>query len=97
MPSSKKLNIKINWAVQQSTDLSAVWYEAKVPQLIWTYVVDVGVENEDCYTCFLLFDDLETYQEVRLTAKEFRTKAQAMRYCEEHLHRFLLKLKKFTL
>ena len=97
MTTSKKLNLKIKWSVQQSADLSATWYEARVPRLIWTYVVDVGVEDESCYTCFLLFDNEVTFQEVRLTTKEFKTKAQAMRYCEEHLHRFLLKVKKFFL
>jgi hypothetical protein len=97
MPASKKLNIKIKWTVQQSADLSASWYEARVPRLIWTYVVDAGVEDENRYTCFLLFDEEVTFQEVRLTTKEFKTKAQAMRHCEEHLHRFLLKVKKFFL
>ena len=97
MPASKKLNIKIKWVVKQSTDLSAVWYEAKVPQLDWTYVVDIGVTEPEKYTCFLLFDTMPTFQEIRLTLEEFDKREQATAYCEKHLHKTLLKFKKFFL
>ena len=95
MPASKKLNIKIKWSAQQSADLSAIWYEAKVPQLDWTYVVDMGITEPEKYTCFILFENTPTFQEVRLSGKEFNTKKEAMVCCEKHLHRILLKLKKF--
>lgn len=95
--SAKKLNVKINWSTQQYKELESVWYEAKVPQIDWTYVVDYSPTDPTKYTCFLLFDSTASFQEVRLTKKEYKRKEQAMVFCEKHLHKFLLKLKKFFL
>lgn len=83
---------KLKWKELHCDDLSASWLEAIVKPLQWTYVIDEGIAD-GLYSCFL-FMDQKTCEEIRITSKNFKTIEKAQEFCEKHLEKTYLNLKK---
>jgi hypothetical protein len=84
--------VRLNWEKKATKPRSSFWFEALVPQLGWTYIVDKGVVDPKKYTCFMCIDCV-VYTESRITSHEFKTLLQAQTFCERHLLEIFSKLK----
>lgn len=84
----------MNWKQIKNLDMLPSWYEAKVPELNWVYIVDHGVKDQTSYTCFLKVSVSPWQDEARITKKEFKTAKSAKLFCETHLQRVFSTLKK---
>jgi hypothetical protein len=73
---------RLKWKSKKCKDLSAIWLEAEVKGLGWTYIIDDGLNIQE-FMCFLT---ITPYQEENcLTRKQFKTLEQAKAFCENHL------------
>ncbi len=76
------MKTKLKWKPKKCRDLSAIWLEAEIKTLGWTYIIDDGLNIQD-YMCFLTITPYQ--EECCLTKKQFKTIEQAKQFCEKHL------------